>query len=145
MRGKLAPTTEAPILVPNHLVRRTMSRATDSVVTFLSAVCLAVFQSFVEPLFLMCYGGVSHVAKASTATVPVMGALAVAVQQLFVMRTGGGDGDGGGKGLSSSQVCPEAVATSAENHASCCLDLGFSLFTVILRLTLCVLNFGSEM
>ena len=33
-----------------------------------------------------------------------MGPLAVAVQQLFVMRSGGGDGDGGGKGLSTTQV-----------------------------------------
>ena len=62
VKGDKAPSSEAPLLLPNHL-------------------------GFVEPLYLMCRYGASHVAKAETKSIPVIGALSTAVQQVFVRRS----------------------------------------------------------
>ena len=60
-KGTRAPPTEAPLLLPNHL-------------------------GAIEPLYLMCRYGVSHVAKADIINYPLVGPLAKGVQQVFVRR-----------------------------------------------------------
>ena len=62
VKGNKVPSSEAPLLLPNHM-------------------------GFVEPLYLMCRYGVSHVAKAETKSIPVVGALGRAVQQVYVRRS----------------------------------------------------------
>lgn len=60
-KGDRAPATEAPLLLPNHL-------------------------GAIEPLYLMCRHGVSHVAKAELIDTPILGALGKGVMQVFVRR-----------------------------------------------------------
>ena len=89
VKGHKAPATEAPLLVPNHV-------------------------GFVEPLFLMCRFGVSHVAKADTKKTPLMGALATAALQVFVRRAAD-DQPTPGDGTVSARDAAAAIAARANN------------------------------
>jgi len=92
VKGTKAPATEAPLLVPNHL-------------------------GAVEPLFLMCRYGVSHVAKADTINTPIMGALAKGALQIFVRR-GADDAPTPGDGTVSAKDAAAAIAARAQNKGA---------------------------
>eukprot|EP01050_Picozoa_sp_SAG11_P001006 SAG11_NODE_40_length_21525_cov_16.276066_6_plen_480_part_00 len=89
VKGNKVPATEAPLLVPNHL-------------------------GAIEPLYLMCRYGVSHVAKADTINTPIMGMLAKGMLQIFVRRSAD-DTPTQSDGTVSAKDAAAAIASRAQN------------------------------
>lgn len=86
-KGERVPATEAPLLLPNHL-------------------------GVVEPLYLMCRYGVSHVAKAETIDTPLVGTLARGMLQVFVRRSAD---DAPRIGTHSAQEVRDVIEKRARN------------------------------
>jgi lysophosphatidylcholine acyltransferase / lyso-PAF acetyltransferase len=89
VKGRKAPATEAPLLVPNHL-------------------------GAIEPFYLMCRYGVSHVAKADTINTPIMGVLAKGMLQIFVRRSAD-DKPTPGDGTLAARDTAAAIEKRAQN------------------------------